>query len=337
MLIPCLCVADLFCCRERAELERKYRGQLDVVEGRLSEVDAENRCLRELKFQLDSRVSELSHKLGAVEGTCQAAEAEVERLRALMQQLSRDKAERDVELGEALARVHALEDKVETQKGMVGEQAERIRGLEASLRQVEARAEELKAAAAGHEGRAREAAAEVAKGNATIEKLSADLQTVREKLRRKASVMSKQEEELAARDKAADDAVQSVRSLRRELEHSKEDAGMQRGRCLGRIKLDGGWHCQAVLAGWLTRSCGPCWCRGAAAGCGGAEGQAGGEQEAAAEQRSDDPLAQQSDHRDAAALWRGARGAGALPVHWRCLPARGTPAPHAQRGHHCIL
>lgn len=210
--------------RERAELESKYRGQLDVAEGRISELDADNRQLRELKFGLDSRVSELSHRLGTAEGSARALDAEVERLRALSQQLSRDKAERDVELGEALTRVHALEDKVETQKSVAGEQAERIRGLEASLRQVEARAEDLKAAVAGHEERARDSAAEAAKANAVVEKLSADLQTSREKVRRKSAIMSRQEEELASRDKAADEAAQTMRNLRRELEHSKEDA-----------------------------------------------------------------------------------------------------------------
>ena len=53
----------------------------------------------------------------------------------------------------------------------------------------------------------------------------ADLQVQREKVRRKAAIVARQEEELTARDRAADEAQQRARGLQRELERAAEDAG----------------------------------------------------------------------------------------------------------------
>jgi hypothetical protein len=52
-----------------------------------------------------------------------------------------------------------------------------------------------------------------------------DLQLQKEKARRKAGIAARQEEELAARDRAADEAGQRVRGLQRDLERANEDAG----------------------------------------------------------------------------------------------------------------
>jgi len=55
--------------RERSELDSKYREQLEAVQSRAASLDTEARALREQKYGLDARVSELSHKLGAAEGS----------------------------------------------------------------------------------------------------------------------------------------------------------------------------------------------------------------------------------------------------------------------------
>ena len=64
--------------------------------------------------------------------------------------------------------------------------------METSARQLESRCSELKEASSGHEQRAKEASAEVAKGNHIIEKLTADLQNNKEKLKRKQAVLVRQ-------------------------------------------------------------------------------------------------------------------------------------------------
>ncbi|EFN57105.1 hypothetical protein CHLNCDRAFT_143927 [Chlorella variabilis] len=186
---------------ERAELEAKYREALEASQARAIDLEGEARGLREHKYGLDGRVSELSAKLGAAEGSNRRGGAgggrlslteEVERLRASSTALGRAKAERDVELGEALtkartlcharAAVAALEDKVAGQQQLGAEQAQRLRDMEA------------------------------------------DLQAQRDKVRRKAAIVARQEEELAARDRAADEAGQRCRGLQRELERATEDA-----------------------------------------------------------------------------------------------------------------
>ena len=67
-----------------------------------------------------------------------------------------------------------------------------LQDLEASLKQSEARCSELREACAGHEQRAREAAAEVTKSSHVIERLTADLQTSKDKLKRKQVIIVRQ-------------------------------------------------------------------------------------------------------------------------------------------------
>lgn len=62
-------LALLVRCRERAEQERRYQEQLDSAQQRIGELDSDNRALRQQKYELDTRVSELSHRLGAAEGS----------------------------------------------------------------------------------------------------------------------------------------------------------------------------------------------------------------------------------------------------------------------------
>jgi len=64
--------------------------------------------------------------------------------------------------------------------------------MEASARVLQTRCAELKEASSGHEARAKDAAAEVAKGNHMVERLTGDLQTAREKLKRKGTVIARQ-------------------------------------------------------------------------------------------------------------------------------------------------
>ena len=58
-----------------------------------------------------------------------------------------------------------------------------------------------------------------------------DLAREREKVRRKAAIIGRQEEELAARERAAEDSAARARELQRELERASADAGEGRGGC----------------------------------------------------------------------------------------------------------
>jgi|LauGreSBDMM110SN_4_FD.fasta_scaffold344443_1 spindle assembly abnormal protein 6 len=42
--------------RERQEMERKFREQIDTLSARVAELDTENRKLRDSKYDLDSKV-----------------------------------------------------------------------------------------------------------------------------------------------------------------------------------------------------------------------------------------------------------------------------------------
>jgi hypothetical protein len=62
--------------------------------------------------------------------------------------------------------------------------------------------------------------------------MQTDLQLQREKVRRKAAIVGRQEEELAVRDRAAEEAGQRARGLQRDLERATEDAGAAACCCL---------------------------------------------------------------------------------------------------------
>eukprot|EP00955_Chlamydomonas_euryale_P102618 365431-Chlamydomonas_euryale.AAC.22 len=154
------------------EQEQKFRSQIDLLNGRVSELDAEARKLREAKYELDSRVSELSHRLGSTEGTNRSLEEECSRLRALNTQLSSDKHERDVALNEARAKLGALEEKCSAQAEMAEQQRQRAKELETSLRQVEGRCGDLRKVVDDQEARLKDAHAEIVRGSQAIDKLA---------------------------------------------------------------------------------------------------------------------------------------------------------------------
>ncbi|DBA71002.1 TPA: hypothetical protein ACH3X2_011436 [Trebouxia sp. C0005] len=209
--------------QERERLETKYREQLDALTTRGGDLDTENRQLRSLKYELDSKVSELSHKLGTVEGNCRSMEDELSRLQNQNVQLGKSKSEREVEANELRARLRSADEKVQAQKDHIAEQNQRCKDLEASSRQLEERCSELKEAAVGHEVRAKEAAAEVLKGNRIIEKVSNDLRMAKEKARRKQAIIGRQEEELAAREGTLDSMRKEQASSTRQVDHLQED------------------------------------------------------------------------------------------------------------------
>ncbi|KAK9915645.1 hypothetical protein WJX75_002088 [Coccomyxa subellipsoidea] len=217
--------------RVRADMEERHRQQVEALQARNSSLEAEAQQLREAKFGLEARSSELGHRLAAVEGTLAALETEAERLRAAAAAASSEKGLREAELSELRAKLRTAEEKVAAQKEVMAEQSERVRDLEAGSRQLEERCAELKEASAGHDERARAASAEVLKGNRIIEKLMADLRLVRERLRRKAAIVARQEEEVTAKERALETAAVDAQALQHTLDQARSDASKHQAEC----------------------------------------------------------------------------------------------------------
>ncbi|KAK9867036.1 hypothetical protein WJX84_007443 [Apatococcus fuscideae] len=209
--------------RERAELEQKYREHIDSLSARNTELDSDNRSLRQHKYELDTKVSELSHRLGTAEGNLRSLEDESARLRLQNQQLGRDRAEIDTEASDSRAKLQALAEKVQAQKEIIQEQNERNKDLEGIRQAFEARCNELREAGSGAEARAQEASSEVLKGNRIIERLSSEVRAGREKSRRKGAIISRQEEELLQRDRLLEDREKTLHRVQHELDNLRED------------------------------------------------------------------------------------------------------------------
>ncbi|EIE25806.1 hypothetical protein COCSUDRAFT_1459, partial [Coccomyxa subellipsoidea C-169] len=217
--------------RMRADVEERHRQHVEALQARNSSLEAEAQQLREAKFGLEARGSELGHRLAAVEGTLASLETEAEQLRAAAAAAGSEKGQREAELSELRAKLRAAEEKVAAQKEVVAEQRERIKDLEAGTRQLGERCAELKEASAGHDERARAAAAEVLKGNRIIEKFMADLRLARERLRRKAAIVARQEEEVTSKERALETAAVDAQALQHALDQARSDAAKHQAEC----------------------------------------------------------------------------------------------------------
>ncbi|MEW5299491.1 MAG: hypothetical protein WDW36_002505 [Sanguina aurantia] len=225
--------------REREEQERRSREQMDAINARLGELDVENRKLREAKYGLDSKVSELSHRLASSEGGQRALEEEHGRLKASHGLLVTEKHERDISLNEAKARWMSLEEKVLSQAEVVEQQRSRIRDLDAAVKTWEERCADLRLTSSGHDARAKEATAEVVKGNGIIEKLASEARVSKDKVKRKMAIVVKQEEVLAAREASLAAAVRESQALGSAVEALRGDlAGLKSDNAELRAKLE---------------------------------------------------------------------------------------------------
>ncbi|KAI8471988.1 MAG: centriole protein [Monoraphidium minutum] len=210
--------------REVEDAERRGSEAAAALSARVAELDADNRQLREAKYCLDTRISELSHKLGAAEGCVRSLDADVAALRGAAKAAAGEAHELEIRLADARAKLAALEEKSQSQAQVAAQQQARLSDLEGAARQWEERCSELREALGAHEQRLKESAAEVLKGNQIIEKLQSDLRLARDKVKRKQAILVRQEEEVAARDGALAAAQREGQQLQLSLEGARQEA-----------------------------------------------------------------------------------------------------------------
>jgi len=209
--------------REMQDVQRRHSEQLDALNARCAELETANRKLRDIKYELDTKVSELSHRSGTAEGKVRSLEDEAARLRNANQQLALERHDKEVASSEFKSRLTVLDEKATAQLEIIEQQKSRTRDLEMTVRQLEGRCADQREVSAGHEQRAKEAQAEVVKGNQIIEKLSNDLKLLKEKIKRKQAIIVRQEEELQSREQALANDERELRSTTQALESSKAE------------------------------------------------------------------------------------------------------------------
>eukprot|EP00878_Enallax_costatus_P015722 GHUV01016473.1.p1 GENE.GHUV01016473.1~~GHUV01016473.1.p1 ORF type:complete len:465 (+),score=180.96 GHUV01016473.1:3033-4427(+) len=205
--------------RELDEAVKRHNQQHELQSSRIAELDAEGRKLRDIKYKLDTQVSELSHKLGASEGSCKSLESDLTAVRSQHKQLAAEKHSLELQLADTRAQLAASQEKCSSQTQLIAQQQARLSDLEAAAKQWESRCADLRDLVAGHESRCKEAAAEVMKGNDIIEKLQTDVRLLKEKVKRKQAILVRQEEELASRDTQLAAAQRDAATLT----HSKDN------------------------------------------------------------------------------------------------------------------
>lgn len=211
--------------REKHELETKYKQQVEALTSRMTELDSENRKLRDTKYELDTKVSELSHKLGAAEGSNRSLETECDQLRAQNKKLSSEKHDLDILLNESKAKLAAAEEKVQSQSQSIDQHRLRVKDLEAATSQWEERCNDLKHNLLQKEAQAKEAATEVMKGNQIIEKLTSDLRLAKEKVKRKQAIIVRQEEELVQREQSQSNDQREIQALTKTIDNLRQEIG----------------------------------------------------------------------------------------------------------------
>ena len=90
------------------------------------------------------------------------------------------------------------------------------------MKQLDARCAELREAGAAHEHRAAEATAELSRSNHVVERLTADLQTSRDKLKRKQAIIVRQVRPRRGRLAGAPPACACILICRMRLRRAKD-------------------------------------------------------------------------------------------------------------------
>eukprot|EP00951_Prasinocladus_malaysianus_P012056 scaffold89604_cov37-Prasinocladus_malaysianus.AAC.1 len=110
-------VQDLSAANERANKElseaaQKHNAEKEALQHRLAELDTENHALRDQKYNLDSRVSQLSAQHGSVSGELMALREECSRLKDVNLKIDQEKHELERRVNEANIELAALKSQV---------------------------------------------------------------------------------------------------------------------------------------------------------------------------------------------------------------------------------
>ena len=161
--------------RERAALEAKHRESEEALQERAASLDAQVHALQDMKYALDTKVSDLSARLGTAEGELAAVREDNKSLRVSNAELDREKHEQMKEISAHLIKLSSLEQQVADKDALLREQKQRLDTTEAHTTTLDSSWKEVRESLARAEERAAAGAAEVRKGNQIIEKLQSEL------------------------------------------------------------------------------------------------------------------------------------------------------------------
>jgi len=192
---------------ERSASEFGFKTSIDSLTSRNNELDARARELMELKYNLDSKLSDASSRAQSAEAALEQARAELKSLRAANKDLDKGLNEKDKSSQSNGMRVEWLEAQLVDKEELMKSLKARVVAAETAKASDEKALEESRSSAVRAEDRVSASAGEIRKGNQIIERLQAELRSAKAKAKLKAAVIAQQETLLSERQGALDVAV----------------------------------------------------------------------------------------------------------------------------------
>lgn len=180
--------------KEKKELEEKLKAQIESLMQRNEELENENRNLKDDKYTLDKKCSELCHRLANAEGQASCLEKDCEDFRESNKRLTADKQKLQLDLSHSQAEVKTLTEKVYSIEQFVELQKNRISDLDHAKAHLERICEELRSTTMSYEKSGSDTAAELKEAKFVIQKLARDLHMAKEKQCNIRAILSRQED-----------------------------------------------------------------------------------------------------------------------------------------------
>ncbi|KAK3238212.1 hypothetical protein CYMTET_27296 [Cymbomonas tetramitiformis] len=208
---------------ERLASENRHKDHATALEQRNAELDLQVRTLMDQKYTLDSKVSELSAKLGTANGELSAAKEELERLRKDNLRMDSDVHERDKGLTQHQIELSGLKQQVTDKDELLKTLRQQLEAAEKHKAALEQSWQETRSASNRAEERVTAVSSEVKKGNQIIERLQSELRSAKAKSKLKAAVIAQQENLSNERQSTVDKLTRELGSKRLDADSLQEE------------------------------------------------------------------------------------------------------------------
>ncbi|NWW93530.1 SAS6 protein, partial [Rhynochetos jubatus] len=186
--------------QQKKELENLHQKSIQLLQNRLSELEAVNKDLTERRYKGDATVRELKAKLLGLEEECQRAKQEVLSLRRENATLDAECHEKEKLLNQLQTRVAVLEQEIRDKDQLISRTKEVLEATQEQKAILEEGTERTQSHTEKLETTIKSLSAELLKANEIIKKLQGDLKTLMSKLKLKNTVTIQQEKLLAEKE-----------------------------------------------------------------------------------------------------------------------------------------
>ncbi|CAG9461831.1 unnamed protein product [Pedinophyceae sp. YPF-701] len=223
----------------REASEAKLKVELQQAQDKATQLDSQVRELLDQKYALDTKVSELSSRLGSAEGELRALRDEAARLKSDNARMASEGHGKDKAVSGHLVEISGLKQEVKAREELVASLRKQLQDLERGNRALEKTCEDLRGSKNAADDRAAHERAELDKAAQKIEQLESDGKAARAKLKMKEAVIAQHEATMAEKQQRVEALTREVGQLQVALDGERGESKLLKERVAEqRRKLD---------------------------------------------------------------------------------------------------